>query len=708
MFHRTTVHANREHPFRKLRDHMSFEEITHMAGYTTADIRNLAIVGHGGTGKTTLAEQLLHTAGVIGKVGAVERGDTVSDFEPEEKEHQHSLSSALLQFEHQGRRINLIDTPGYPDFVGAAITALPAVEVAMIVIDAARGVQSLTRRMMKLAEDRQLPAMIVINKIDSPEADCAGVVAALRESFGARCAPMNLPARGAQTVVDCLHNTTGEPDFSTLAEAHTAIVDQVVEVDEAMMEAYLAGTSPTPEQLHAAFRKALREAHLVPICFVSARTAAGVPELLSIIDEICPSPLDGNPRPFVKNDESYVPTPDALKPLLAHVFKIAIDPFVGKLAYFRVHQGSLEQNTQLYRNDEKKPIRIGHIHRTLGREHTETDAVVAGDIAAIAKLEELRRGDVLHDDHTLDSVRFSAIPLPRPMFGLAIEPRSRGDETKLSAGVAKLMDEDPTFIVERVHATHQTVARALGELHLRVMLEKLKNRSHVEVETETPKVPYKETITAKAEGHHRHKKQTGGAGQFGEVFLRVEPLPHDHETGFEFEDDTFGGSVPKQYLPAIEKGIRTALEHGVIAGYPFRGVRVSVYDGKHHPVDSKEVAFFTAGKKAFMDAVRNAKPVLLEPFVEIEITAPASNMGDLAADISSKRGRIQGSDMLPGDMCVVKALAPLAEVRNYSSQLKSITAGQGAYSMDYSHDEPCPANIQAEVIAQFKPKEEED
>ena len=680
-----------------------------MAGYHPSDIRNLVLVGHGGAGKTSLAEQLLHTAGVIGKPGSVEKGGTVADFEAEEHEHQHSLSSALMQFEHEGRRVNLLDTPGYPDFVGSAITALPAVEVACVVVDAAHGVQSITRRMMKLADERRLPVMIVVNKIDSSEADCPGVVAALQETFGVKCVPMNLPTGGATGVIDCIDESTGDADFSSVGEVHTAIVDQIVEVDDALMEAYLeTGEAPAPDKRRDAFRTALRQAHLAPICFVSARTGAGVAELLSIIDNYCPSPLEGNPRPFENNGEPLIPTPDPAKPLLAHVFKVSTDPFVGKLVYFRVHQGTVTHNSQLLRNDEKKAVRIGHVSATLGKEHREVEQVIAGDIGAVAKVDELRLNDVLHDDHALDGARFMPIPLPRPMYGLAISPKSRGDETKLGAAVAKLMDEDPTFVVERVAATRQTVARAVGELHMRVMLEKLENRFHVGVETEQPRVPYKETITGKAEGHHRHKKQTGGAGQFGEVYLRVEPLPTDHETSFEFVDETFGGSVPKQFLPAIEKGVRRAMEGGVIAGYPFGGVRVAVYDGKYHPVDSKEVAFITAGKRAFMDAVTKAKPVLLEPYVEMEITAPADNMGDLSADLSSKRGRIQGSDMLPGGMCVVSAIVPLSEVRNYSSQLKSITAGQGSYTMDYSHDEPCPAPVQQEIVAAYKPKDEED
>jgi len=684
-----------------------------MPDFTTAQFRNVALLGHAGAGKTTLIEHLLHDLGVIGKPGAVEQADTVADFEAEEKEHHHSLFSSLIQCDAGDTRLNLIDTPGYPDLIGQAITATAAVEIAAVVVDAARGIQTVTRRMMSLAEDRNLPRMIVVNKIDAPELDLPGLIEQLREAFGSGCLPINLPAGGGSSVVDCFGETEGEADFSSVADAHTSIVDQVVEVDDDLMEAYLeTGEAPPPDKLRDAFKRALREGHLVPICFASARENVGVKEFTALLTDLCPSPFEGNPRPFVKiendQEQDFTPEPDPDKPLCAHVFKIATDPFVGKLAYFRVHQGTLKSNSQAFRNDEKKALRIGHLVHLRGKDHEECDSIAAGDIGAVAKVEELRLNDILHDDHALDHVRFHPPTLPRPMFGQAISPKSRGDEAKVGQAVAKLMDEDPTFIVERVPATKQTVARGVGELHMRVMLERLKNRFSVEVETETPKVPYKETISANGEGHHRHKKQTGGAGQFGEVFLRIEPLPADHETGFEFIDDTFGGSVPKQFMPAIEKGIREALEDGVIAGYPFTGVKVSVYDGKHHPVDSKEVAFVTAGKKAFIDAVNKAKPVLLEPYVNMEITAPQDHLGDITADISGKRGRIQGTDMLPGGMCAIRAVVPHAEVRAYASQLKSMTAGQGTYTMDYSHSEPCPPNIQQEIVAQHKPKQEEE
>ncbi len=684
-----------------------------MPSYTTSDIRNLAFVGHGGSGKTTLVEHLLHEAGVIGRIGSVEDGNTVCDFESEEKEHGHSLSSALAQFNYDGKRINILDTPGYPDFLGQSVTALPAVETVAVVIDATKGIQTVTRRMMKVAEERNLPRVIVVNKIDHDEVNLEQLVEDLKSSFGKTCLPINLPTGGASGVADVLEHAEGDTDFSSVADAHTEIVEQIVEVDDALMEAYLeTGEGPTGEKLHAAFEQALREGHLTPVCFTSARNEVGIKELLHLITHQCPNPLEGNPRPFRKGsgDDAEVVTMsgDASGDMCAHVFKISSDPFVGKLAFFRVHQGTLSANSQVLRNDEKKQIRLGHIQNVMGKEHHETDAVIAGDIGAVTKIEEMHMGDMLHASHDSDGVHLLPLPVPKPMYGQAITPKSRGDETKLGGAISKLTDEDATFIVERVAATKQTVARALGELHMRVILEKLKGRYGVEVEMEPPRVAYKETISATAEGHHRHKKQSGGAGQFGEVFLRVEPLPADHEDGFEFVDDTFGGSVPKQFMPAIEKGVRSVLSDGAVAGYPMSGVRVAVYDGKHHPVDSKEVAFVTAGKRAFIDAVQKAKPVLLEPFVEMEVTAPSEYLGDLTSDIAGKRGRVQGTDMLPGDLCSISAVVPLSETLAYSSQLKSLTAGAGSFTMDYSHDEQTPPNVQAEIVASFKPQDEED
>jgi len=681
-------------------------------------IRNIAITGHAASGKTTLIEAILHRAGVIGRMGTIDEGTTVCDYEPEEKAHRHSLKTAVVNFAHEGRQFNLIDTPGYPDFIGQALSAFPAVETVAVVIGADRGVQTMSRRLLKLAEERRLPRMIVINKIDDHVGECEGLLENLREQFGRECLPINLPRGGGSDVVDLWESSEGESDFSSVSAGHRAIIEQVVEVDEGLMATYLdQGERLDAGQLHDAFEKSLREGHLAPVVFCSARTGAGLDDLLHIMGALCPSPLEGNPRPFLlrrkegEAEEEWHATADPKREVVAHVFKVTTDQFVGKLALVRVHQGTIVPGGQLFLNDGKKALRVAHVFKVFGRETREVERAVPGDIIAMAKIEELHTNGVLHSSHELDSLRFKALPMPRPMFGLAVEAKSRNDETKIVPSLTKLMDEDPTFLVDRVSATHEMVARGLGELHLRVMLEKLKNRFHVEVETKTPKVAYKETITAKADGHHRHKKQTGGAGQFGEVFLRVEPFNGEAlESGerFEFVDETVGGSIPRQYLPAIEKGVRQALVEGAIAGYPLTGVRVMVYDGKYHAVDSKEVAFVTAGKRAFVDAVRKAKPALLEPFVDIEITAPATKMGDLAADLSGKRGQVVSTDYLPGDMCVIHAKAPLAEMNTYANTLKSLTGGQGAFVMDYSHDERTPPNVQADILAAYKPREEEE
>ncbi len=684
-----------------------------MPAYTTADIRNITFLGHGGAGKTTLVEHLLEKAGVIQKAGTVEAKNTVCDFEDEEHHHGHSLSCAIVHFDRDGKHVNLIDTPGMPDFIGQAIITLPAVETAAIVVDATKGVQNITRRMMTQTSRRKLPHFIIINKIDHDEVDLPAVVENIQQSFGEQCLPINLPAKGATEVVDVFDHESGEADFSSVAQAHTAIVDQVVEVDDAVMEKYLGGEQPSKDDLHRCFEKALREAHLTPILFTSAKSGAGLDELMNFLVDLCPNPLEGNPRPFYTidaegNEQDFTYEPDPAKPTIAHVFKVTSDPFVGKLSYFRVHQGTIEHNSQAFLNDNKKAIRIGHLFKLQGKDHKDVDSAIPGDICAVAKLDDIHRDDTIHADHSHDGVHLRPPALPKPMFGFGITPKSRGDETKLGAALTKLQAEDPTFIVERIMATKQTVAKGMGELHLRIVLEKLKGHFGVEVDTEPQKVAYKETISAKADGHHRHKKQTGGAGQFGEVYLTVEPLADDHEEGFEFTDETVGGSVPRQFLPAIEKGVKQVLGHGAIAGYPMNGIRVSVTDGKFHPVDSKEVAFITAGKRAFIDAVQKAKPVLMEPFVELEITAPQKFMGDLTGDIAGKRGRVSGTDMLPGEMCLISAVAPLSELLTYAPQLKSITAGAGAFTMDYSHDERTPPNVQQEVVAAFKPHEDED
>ncbi len=683
-----------------------------MASYTTEDIRNIAFVGHGGAGKTMLVESLLHKSGAINSMGSIERGSTVCDFDAQEKSHQHSLDCAVASMDYHGGHINLIDTPGYPDFMGRSLAVLPAVEAAAVVIDAQTGIEMVTHKMMEAAKGRGLDRIIIINKIDDSQADLPGLLNQIREIFGSECLPLNLPANNGSSVVDCFFQSEGaDTDFSSVKKAHTQIIDQVVELDDELMEIYLEqGEDISPVQLHDSFEQALREGHLIPVCFVSAETGAGIDELLNVFAQLMPNPKEGNPPQFLKGEgdavESIDITPEADKHALAHVFKISIDPFVGKLGVFRIHQGKVSKDSQLFIGDGRKPLKVGHLLKLQGKEHIEIKEGVPGDICAVAKVEEIHFDAVLHDSHDEDYIHLQSVEFPPPMYGLAIQVKSRGDEQKISDALHKLKTEDPSFTVEHNVSLNETVIRGLGELHLRIILEKLKNTYNVEVETRPPKIAYRETITAKAEGHHRHKKQTGGAGQFGEVFLRIEPLSRDD--GFEFVDQIAGGVIPRQFIPAVEKGIHQALEEGAIAGYPLHNIKVTIYDGKHHAVDSKEVAFVAAGKKAFIDAVKKARPVVLEPIVEININAPNECMGDITGDLSGKRGRVTDTSAMSGGVTVIRGQVPLSELDSYQSQLKSMTGGAGSFSISFSHYYPVPSKTQKDLITAYKPTEDED
>jgi len=684
-----------------------------MPEYTTDAIRNVALVGHGGVGKTLLVESMLHKVGAIGALGEIARGTTVCDFDEQEKAHQHSLHSALVSLTHEGRHINLIDTPGYPDLQGRALGVLPAVETVAVVIDARNGIELSTRRMMAAAAERGLCRMIIVNKIDAEDIDFEALMASITEEFGAECLPINLPAPGGRAVVDCFFRPTeaAATALSSAEEAHERIVDQVVEVDEDLMEKYLEqGEQLDPDALHDAFGKALRTGHLVPVCFTSVNNDVGVAKLLEVIARMMPSPLEGNPPQLVAGegeDESAVDvSPDPSAPVLAHVFKVSVDPFMGRLAMFRVHQGTVAKDSQLLVGDARKPFKVAHLFRVHGKDTVEVDAGIPGDICAVAKVDDIVFDAVLHDSHEHDQIHMRSIALPQPMYGLAISARARGDEQKLGDALTKMSAEDPCFVVEHEADTGDTVIKGLGELHLRMVLERMEQRFNVSVDTRAPRIAYRETVRKPAEGHHRHKKQTGGAGQFGEVYLRIEPL--ERGAGFEFQDKVVGGVIPNQFIPAIEKGVRQVLEEGAVAGYPMQDVRVTVYDGKHHPVDSKEVAFVTAAKKAFRDAVGNASPVVLEPVVEVHVTVPQQNMGDITGDLSSKRGRINGTEALGGGMVDISGLVPLAELGNFQSELKSVTGGAGSYTMAFSHYDPVPANVQQDLAAAYSPRADED
>ncbi len=680
-----------------------------MVSYTTESIRNVALVGHGAAGKTTLVESILFHAGKLATPGVVEKGNTVCDFDPQEKAHQHSLDAALVNFDYNDAHINLIDTPGFPDFIGQALAVLPAVETVAVVINAQSGIEAMTQRLMERAAERRQCRMIIVNKIDAENLDLPGLLEQIQETFGRECLPINLPTNNGASVVDCFFNPAGDSDFSSVAAAHSALIDQVVEMDEDLMALYLEqGEDLQPEQLHAPFEKALREGHLIPICFVSARTGAGIKDLLETFVKLLPNPLEGNPEPFLKGagDDSVElsAVPDPNQHVIAHVFKVLIDPFIGKLGIFRIHQGTLTKDSQLLIGDGRKPFKVSHLFQMHGKEHPEVATGIPGDICAVAKIDDIHRDVVLHDSHDEDQLHLRPLPFPTPLFGLAIHAATRGDEQKLSDTVHKLLEEDPCLSLEHNAHTKQTVLRGLSDLHLRITLEKMQQRYNLQVETQPPKIAYKETVSQNAEGHHRHKKQTGGAGQFGEVFMRIEPLPRN--AGFEFVSAVVGGTIPTSFLPAVEKGVREALQEGAIAGYPMQDVRAIAYDGKYHPVDSKEIAFVTAGREAFLDAVSKAKPIILEPIVNLEVRAPGDCVGAITGDLSSRRGRIAGTDAGPRGISIIKAQVPMAELDGYESQLKSMTGGLGSYGVELSHYDPVPADIQQKLHTAYKKQQE--
>ena len=663
-----------------------------MSKYTTEALRSIALVGHGAAGKTSLAEALLFATGAISAKGSVEKGSTVCDFDAQEKDAGHSLNSAIVNFGHENTHIHLIDTPGYPDFAGQSIAALAGVETAIVVVNAQTGVELMTERMMRHAAERKLCRMIVINKIDADNLDLPGLVANIRERFGKQCMLLDLPAHGAADVVEVLEHAAGDADFESVAAAHRALIDQIVEEDEDLLAQYLEdGADPSAAALHAPFEKALREGHLIPILFVSAKTGAGIKELLHVLASLAPNPAEGNPPPFYKGEpgdktEPFQADPDASKHVLAHVFKVVADPYMGKISVFRVHQGTMKKDMQLFVGDSKRPFKVAHLYQLQGKESVEVDELVPGDIGAIAKVEEIDFDCVLHDSHDEDHIHLVPLEFPKPMAGLAVE--------------------DPTFVVERHPTSNETVIRGLGEIHLKSKLEKMASQYKLEVDTKPPRIPYRETITGSAEGIHRHKKQSGGAGQFGEVHLRIEPK--ERGEGFEFVDAVKGGVIPGVFMAAVEKGVRQGLEGGVVAGYAVDDLKVTVFDGKTHAVDGKEVAFVMAGRKAVIEAIRAAKPIVLEPIVNIEIIVPEGAIGDLTGDLSSRRGHITGTDGRGHGLAAISGEVPMAELNDYQSRLKSLTGGQGSYTIEFARYSAVPPNVQQQMASKFQLHDEDE
>ena len=667
---------------------------------STNDIRNIVLLGHGSAGKTSLAEAILHKTSVTNRLGTIEDKTTVSDYDDEEKQRQHSIQTSLMHTTYEGKLINIVDTPGYPGFMGAALQAIPAGEAAVVVISAASGIEINTRKLFDAAVKADKPRIIVINKMNAENVDFNELLDNIQQTFGSQCRCANLPNADKTAVIDCIANDSGDSPIMDVAQAHTDLIENIIEADDDLMEKYLGGEDISTDQIATVFVKALVAGTIVPIVFTDSRKEIGITELLDLVVKTVPAPDQTAPAVLVDGENETEITANPNGPLAGLVFKIGFDPRSNmKYAAIKIFSGTLTPGTSLMINNAKKPVRPGHPLRAQGGETSEVDAGVAGDIITLAKIDELKTGDLIHAGEMKGKFQMPAVP--SPMYSLALEPASRGDEGKISGALDKLCEEDCCFKVTMDTQTKERVISGLGDLHLRVMLSKMENRYKVKVNTKQPKIPYRETITAKADGHYRHKKQSGGAGQFGEVYLRVEPAERDADPSLQYTWDIFGGSIPGQYEAPVVKGIKDVMSNGIVAGFPMQDIKVSIYDGKHHAVDSKEVAFRAAGKGAFKDAVLKAKPSLLEPIVNIEITIPAENMGDITGDLASKRGRVSGQEMLAGNMIVIKAQVPLVEVTQYNSQLKSVTGGQGSYSMELSHYEPVPPNVQQQVVAQY-------
>lgn len=624
-----------------------------MSNYSTKDLRTVALVGHGSCGKTSLIEAMLYRSGMIPELGSIERGNTMCDNDALEKQVQHSIRLAVAHIDTAMPdltpvRIHVLDTPGYADYLGQDLSALDAVKSVCAVVDATKGVELLTRRMMDVAKERNLCRMIVVNKFEDPNVDLEALLAQMQEIWGPGVLPINLPANNRTIVIDCFDKDEGEADIFSVGEVHRAFIEKIIEEDDETLERYFEEGTVDPRSLHPLITKALREGRIIPVCFVSAKNLIGIRDFMKVIIRHLPSPEEANDALFINPDGTpYPTTPDKDKPVIAQVFKVVNDPYIGKIGIFRVHQGTITKDTMLFVDENRKSVKAAHPLILQGKTTAETDRLSPGDIGALAKIDDIKYGSVLHSEPELN-IRMRPINFPKPMFGVAIKPARRGDESRLNEVLIKMLSEDPTLAVDHNPVLNETVVRGLTEMHVRSVLDHMKVDFNLEVQTGTPSIPYRETIAGKAEGHCRHKKQTGGAGQFGEVFLRIEPLPRG--AGFEFVDEVKGGVIPFNLIPAVEKGVREVLGTGFLAGYPLQDVKVTVYDGKSHPVDSKEVAFVSAARKAFLDALGKASPQILEPIVKIEVVASQDYFGDIASDLGSRRAQLSGSDSLAGGL----------------------------------------------------------
>ncbi len=679
-----------------------------MKEYETNQIRNVVLLGHGGTGKTSLAEAALFATGAINRLGRVDDGNTTSDYDPDEVKRQISISLSLIPCDWDGHKVNLIDTPGYADFLGEVKQGVRAADAALVVVDAVSGVEVGTDLAWGYADEQSLSRLVFVNRMDRENADFGAAVQQVRERFGKSCVPLQVPI-GAQDafqgVVDLLEMQAflgekaepGEIPDSLASEVSTfreQLVEAVAETDEELLDKYVETDDLSAEDLRRGLRAAVCSGGIIPVLAGSATKNIAVPRVLDALVNFVPSPLDrGETTARDEAGEEVSLTADATGPLAVLAFKTSADPYVGKLTYLRVFSGTLRADSQVWNASRKAQERIAQLFHLRGKSQEQTGQLVAGDVGAVAKLTDTTTGDTLcarERPLLLDPIEF-----PMPSFSLAVFPKTKADLDKLGTSLTRIVEEDPSLRVHRELDTNETVISGLGEAHIDVAAERMKRKFGVEVELLKPKVPYKETVSSTNQSEYIHKKQTGGHGQYARVAIEIEPLPRG--SGFEFVDKIVGGAVPKTYIPAVEKGVHEAMQEGVLAHYPLVDMRVTLFDGKEHPVDSSEIAFKIAGAQALKQGALAANPVLLEPIVNLRITVPEANTGDVLSDLNGKRGRVLG--MTPqGGLTVVEAQAPLAEVQSYGTDLRSMTQGRGHFSMELSYYEEVPAHLSQRVI----------
>jgi elongation factor G len=687
-----------------------------MKVYDAASIRNVALVGHSGSGKTQLASAILADAGMINRFGKVDDGTTVTDFDEEEIARKHTLSASLAYAEWNKQKINIIDTPGMGNFLADARAALSVADATLVVVDAVAGVMVQTEKVWEAAEEAALPRMVVLNRLDRERASLERSLASLREACNRTVIPIQLPIGEEKTfrgVIDLITKKayTFQTDESgkftegavpaemtaAVDAAREALIEMVAENDEKLMEKFFEAGTLTDEELVTGLRSATLAAKLFPLVCTSATLNIGVQQLLDAIVACLPSPAD---RPFkgvAKDGVTVARTADDKAPLSAFVWKTVADPFAGRITMFRVLSGTLKADSTIHNRTKDVPERLGNLMAMQGKTPANLQELRAGDLGAVAKLKETLTNDVLGDKS--DATAFPPIHFPEPVLSYAIEPKSRGDEDKISTSMHRLEEEDPSIRYSRDAQTKELLLSGQGQLHIEVTVAKLKRRFGVDVNLKPPRIPYRETIKASTEAHGRHKKQTGGHGQFGDCKIRVEPLGRGAD--FEFVDDIFGGSIPRQFIPAVEKGIQDARTRGYLAGYPMVDFRVTVFDGSYHDVDSNELSFKLAGSLAFKDAMTRARPTILEPIMNVEVYAPSDFAGDLMGDLNGRRGRIAGMDTR-GAMTIIKAQVPMSEMLTYEQHLTSATGGRGSYHMEYSHYDEVPAHLQTKIIAAAK------